>query len=112
MKTLDLIDCCPSLAVDALGDEDAEAAAQVFGTLSDPARVKILNRLARSDEAVCACEFMGSLGLAQATVSYHLKKLTDAGLLEREQRGKWAYFTLDRNAFASLASLVRIPEVV
>lgn len=112
MKTLTLIDCCPSLGADAMGDDEAEAAAHVFGTLADPARVKILNRLAHSDEAVCGCEFMGPLGLAQATVSYHLKKLTDAGLLEREQRGKWAYFTLNRDALANLANVVRIPEVV
>ena len=73
---------------------------------------KIVNLLARSEEPVCACEFVPPLGLAQATVSHHLKKLTQSGLLEREQRGKWAYFSLNSEVAAQLVSLVRIPEVV
>jgi ArsR family transcriptional regulator len=112
MKVLDLVDCCGSLGDDALDDEQAEGTAAVFKALGEPARVKIVNLLARSDEAVCACEFIPALGLTQATVSHHLKKLTDAGLLEREQRGKWAYFSLNPEAVARLEGLVRIPEVV
>jgi ArsR family transcriptional regulator len=54
---------------------------------------------------VCACEFNDSLGLAQPTVSHHLKKLTEAGLLERKQRGKWAYFSLRREAVSTLAAV-------
>jgi ArsR family transcriptional regulator, arsenate/arsenite/antimonite-responsive transcriptional repressor len=112
MKTLDLVDCCRPLAADGLGERDAEATAQLFKTLADPARVRIVNTLARSDKPVCACEFIPTLGLSQATVSHHLKKLTDVGLLDREQRGKWAYFSLDREAARRLGALVRIPEVV
>jgi ArsR family transcriptional regulator len=109
---LELIDCCRPLGGEALADAEAIATAQVFKALADPARVKIVNLLARSDEAVCACEFNLALGLTQATVSHHLKKLTEAGLLEREQRGKWAYFSLNSEAVAQLANLVRIPELV
>jgi len=112
MKALDLIDCCRPLDAEALDDEDAEATARVFKTLADPARVKIVNLLAGGGEPVCACEFIPALGLTQATVSHHLKKLTDVGLLEREQRGKWAYFSLKPDALAQLANLIRIPEVV
>jgi ArsR family transcriptional regulator, arsenate/arsenite/antimonite-responsive transcriptional repressor len=86
MKTLDLIDCCRPL--------DADGTAVVFKALSDPARVKIVQLIAERGEPICACEFVPTLGLSQATVSHHLKKLTEAGLLEREQRGKWAYFSL------------------
>jgi len=111
-SSFDVIDCCRPLGSESLAEEEADATAQVFKTLGDPARVKIVNLLARSDGPVCACEFIPALGLAQATVSHHLKKLTDVGLLEREQRGKWAYFSLDADAAAQLASLVRIPEVV
>jgi ArsR family transcriptional regulator len=112
MKTLDLIDCCGSLGDATLDDEHAEGTATIFKALADPARVKIVNLLARSDEPVCACEFIPALRLTQATVSHHLKKLTDAGLLEREQRGKWAYFSLNPEAVSRLEGLVRIPEVV
>ena len=112
MKELAVIDCCRPLGAAALGDEDAEAVAQLFEALADPSRIKIVNLLARRAEPVCACEFVPALGLAQATVSHHLKRLTDAGLLEREQRGKWAYFSLDPEAGARLEELVRIQEVV
>ena len=60
---------------------------------------------ATSGDPVCACEFEPALGLSQPTVSHHLKKLTDAGLLEREQRGKWAYFSLKRDAVDTLAAV-------
>jgi ArsR family transcriptional regulator len=112
MSALELIDCCRPLGAGALADPEAEATAQLFKVLGEPARVKIVNLLATSGEAVCACEFIPALGLTQATVSHHLKKLTEAGLLEREQRGKWAYFSLNSEAVARLGGLVRIQEVV
>jgi ArsR family transcriptional regulator, arsenate/arsenite/antimonite-responsive transcriptional repressor len=52
------------------------------------------------------CEFTGPLGLSQPTVSHHLKKLVQAGLLHREQRGTWAYYSLDRDALGRLAGVV------
>jgi ArsR family transcriptional regulator len=112
MSSPELIACCQPLGAATLSDEEAEATAALFKALADPARVKIVNLLATTGEPVCACEFMPALGLAQATVSHHLKKLTDAGLLEREQRGKWAYFSLNPEASARLAGLVDFPEVV
>jgi ArsR family transcriptional regulator len=107
-----LFDCCRPLGAPALLDAEAEAMASLFRALADPARVKIVNLLATSDEPVCACEFEPSLELSQPTVSHHLKKLTDAGLLEREQRGKWAYFSLKPEASSQLERLVRMAEVV
>ena len=106
-----VVDCCGPLAADTLAEGEADATAQLFKALADPARVKIVNRLARSEAPVCACEFIPALGLSQATVSHHLKKLTQVGLLEREQRGKWAYFSLNPQAAAQLASIVRFEEV-
>jgi ArsR family transcriptional regulator, arsenate/arsenite/antimonite-responsive transcriptional repressor len=108
-KPSQVIACCRPLAARALSDEQAEATAALFRAVADPARVKIVNLLATSDEPVCACEFEPALGLSQPTVSHHLKKLTDVGLLEREQRGKWAYFSLNGQAIERLASLVQIP---
>jgi len=105
------IACCRSLGAPTLSDDEAEATAALFKALGDPARVKIVNLLATSEEPVCVCEFVPALGLAQPTVSHHLKKLADAGLLEREQRGKWAYFSLNPEASAGLAGLVELQEV-
>jgi ArsR family transcriptional regulator len=104
------IACCAPLVAPVLSDEEAEATAALFRALGDPARVRILNALARSDEPVCACEFNGPLGLSQPTVSHHLRKLVDAGLLEREQRGKWAYYSLNPEAASTLAALVDLEE--
>jgi ArsR family transcriptional regulator, arsenate/arsenite/antimonite-responsive transcriptional repressor len=105
------IACCALLAAPVLDDDEAIATAELFKALADPARVRIVNALAMTDEPVCACEFEPSLGLAQPTVSHHLKKLTEAGLLEREQRGKWAYFSLKRDAVEKLAAVADLKGV-
>jgi len=112
MRELELIECCRPLGAPSLSDEEADATAALFRVLADPARVKIVNLLATSDEPVCACEFEPALRLSQPTVSHHLKKLTEAGLLEREQRGKWAYFSLTPDASSRLEQVVRMTEVV
>ena len=111
MTELALIACCRPLGEPTLSDEEAETTANLFKVLADPARVKIVNLLATTGEPVCVCEFMPTLGLAQPTVSHHLKKLTDAGLLEREQRGRWAYFSVNREALECLSRLVDFEEV-
>lgn len=105
------IACCAPLGAPVLDEGEAVATAELFKTLGDPARVRIVNLLATSGEPVCACELYEPLGLAQPTVSHHLKKLTDAGLLEREQRGKWAYFSLQRDAVEKLAAVADLKGV-
>jgi ArsR family transcriptional regulator, arsenate/arsenite/antimonite-responsive transcriptional repressor len=95
--------CCAPLAADGLTEEEAEATAELFKALADPARVRIVNALATSPEPVCICNLIEPLGLSQPTVSHHMKKLLDAGLVEREQRGKWAYFSLRPEAVEQLA---------
>ncbi|MEJ7568509.1 MAG: metalloregulator ArsR/SmtB family transcription factor [Gaiellaceae bacterium] len=93
------------MSAPTLSEEEATGTAELFKALGDPARVRIVNLIATAGDAVCACDFNQVLGLAQPTVSHHLKKLTDAGLLEREQRGKWAYFSLKRDAVEKLAAV-------
>ena len=100
------IECCAPLAASALSDDEVEATATLFKALGDPARVRLVNLLAAAGEPVCLCELIEPVGLAQATVSHHLKKLTDAGLLHREEQGKWAYFSINDEAMALVASLV------
>ncbi len=103
--------CCAPLAAPALNEHEAAATSELFKSLADPARVRIVNVLATAGEPVCACELYEPLGLSQPTVSHHLKKLTDAGLLEREQRGKWAYFSLRRDAVEKLAAVADLKGV-
>src|SRR5437763_17184376 len=105
MVAVAAVDCCAPLAAPVLSDEEAEATADVFRALSDPARVRIVNVLATSGEPVCVCNLIEPLARSQPTVSHHLKKLTEAGLLEREQRGRWAYFSLKREAVETLSAV-------
>ena len=105
------VSCCGPLAAPTLSDAETRATADVFKALADPARVRIVNVLATSGEPVCVCNLIEPLGLSQPTVSHHLKKLTDAGLLEREQRGKWAYFSLRPEAVEKLGAVVELKGV-
>lgn len=103
--------CCAPLGAVTLDPSEAEATARLFKALGDPARVRIVNSLATSDEPVCICDLVEPLGLSQPTVSHHMKKLADAGLVEREQRGKWAYFSLKREAVEKLAAVADLRGV-
>ena len=95
MKSLPLIECCAPLTAETLSDAEAIELERLFRALGDRHRVKILNLLMQaSGEPVCVCELVPALGLAQATVSYHLKQLGEVGLLERERRGTFAYYRL------------------
>ena len=106
MRVLPLIDCCAPLGAQTLSDEEAQASAALFAALADPARVRIVNFVATSDDPVCACHLIEPLGLSQPTVSHHLKRLVGAGLLDREQRGKWVYLSLRPGAMSRLAGLI------
>ena len=104
-------DCCRPLDEDGLTAEEAETTAAVFKALADPARVRIVNLLARNPESVCVCELTPAIGLSQPTVSHHLKKLVQAGLLRREQRGVWAFYSLDREGIERAASVLELKGV-
>jgi ArsR family transcriptional regulator len=97
--------CCAPLGTPVLSEDEAEATADLFKALADPARVRIVNVLATNAGPVCVCELIEPLALSQPTVSHHMKKLLDAGIVEREQRGKWAWFTLSRQATEKLAAV-------
>jgi ArsR family transcriptional regulator len=110
--TLETIECCVPLSAEVLSDEEAEATAALFKALADPARVRIVNMLATSGgDPVCICHLIAPLGLSQPTVSHHMKRLLDAGLVEREQRGKWAYFALKGDAVEKLALVADLKSV-
>jgi ArsR family transcriptional regulator len=111
-ETVEAIQCCVPLHADVLTDQEAEATAALFKALADPARVRIVNVLATSDgEPVCICHLIEPLGLSQPTVSHHMKRLLDAGLVAREQRGKWAYFALKGDAVEKLALVADLKGV-
>ena len=117
MTSLPLVQCCAPLAEPALTEQEAKELETVFKALADRHRVKILNRLiGAGGEAVCVCDFEEMLNLKQSTVSYHLKLLLDAGLVEREKRGSYAYFSLAPGALEHVSGLlgyrVSVPSAV
>jgi ArsR family transcriptional regulator len=112
MYALPVIQCCRPLDAPSLSPGEAEATARLFKALGDPTRVRILNVLATTGEPVCVCELTPALGLSQPTVSHHLKKLTEAGLLAREQRGTWAYYSIDPDAADRLRAVADLKGAV
>ena len=102
------IECCGPVGAVGLTDAEVEATAQLFKALSDPHRVRIVNLLANAGEAVCVCDITDLIGLSQPTVSFHLKKLVSSGLLDREKRATWAYYSLNRKALDQLADVVKV----
>lgn len=98
------IACCTPLAMD-LEQREAAGLASVFAALGDPTRVRIVSALLRAGEACCVCDLEPGLGVGQSTVSYHLKRLLDVGLLEREKRGTFSYYRLAPQAIDSARAL-------
>ncbi len=97
MRAITLIDetCCPRVLAAPLGEDEAERLAGALRVLADPARLRLLSLIgSHPDGEACVCDLTVPLGLSQPTVSHHLKVLTDAGVLGREQRGRWVYYSL------------------
>ncbi len=93
MADSDTLLCCAPLSTPDLSNDDAEELAAVLKALADPIRLRVISLIASSGP-VCACDLPAILDRSQPTVSHHLGNLVKAGILEREQRGKWAWFRL------------------
>jgi ArsR family transcriptional regulator len=95
--------CCPSVLAAPLGAEEAANMAKGFSALADPARLRILSILAAAPEGeVCVCDFVEPVGKSQPTISHHLRILGEAGLVHGDRRGKWVWYSLDRERLARL----------
>ena len=105
MKQIAVIDqaCCPQVLGSPLSAAEAEDLAGALRVVADPARLRLLSLIAATEGSeACVCDLTEPLGLSQPTVSHHLKVLTDAGLLAREQRGRWAFFRVEAEPLALL----------
>ena len=101
----DLDACCVPLLSSPLSEDAAETLATALQALADPARLRLLSLIAACPGSeACGCDLTAPIGLSQPTVSHHLKVLHEAGLLERERRGKWVYFKVRPEPLASLRS--------
>lgn len=97
--------CCSPMTGGVVSDETAETLARMFKALGDPTRVKLLSLIAAAPAGeACICDLTGPVGLSQPTVSHHMRLLVEAGLATREQRGKWAYYSVVPDMLSSLAT--------
>ncbi len=98
---------CPPLLAGPLDADEADTLARALKALADPARLRLLSLIqAQPSGEACVCHLTEPLGLTQPTVSHHLKVLLNAGLVEREQRGSWAYFRIVPGRLRSLSELL------
>jgi ArsR family transcriptional regulator, arsenate/arsenite/antimonite-responsive transcriptional repressor len=93
--------CCAPVTAGRLDEDAATELARVLKALADPVRLQLVSIIGASDE-VCACDLPALLDRSQPTISHHLTQLVRAGLISREQRGKWAWFRLRPDGFAAV----------
>lgn len=98
---------CPPLRAGPLDADEAAALAQALKVIADPARLRLLSLIqAQPSGEACVCHLTEPLALTQPTVSHHLKVLLEAGLVERERRGSWAYFRVVPDQLHALSELL------
>jgi ArsR family transcriptional regulator len=89
-----------------LSPHDAEQMATMFKALSDPVRVRLFSRVASAEGGeACVCDIQ-DVGVSQPTVSHHLKKLREAGLLTSERRGTWVYYRVAPGVLLAMAQML------
>lgn len=99
--------CCPSVLAAPLNAPDAAELARGFTALSDPVRLRVLSMLAAAPAGeVCVCDFVDPLGKSQPTISHHLKILSEAQLVRFDRRGKWVWYSLNRERLAALQAAI------
>jgi ArsR family transcriptional regulator, arsenate/arsenite/antimonite-responsive transcriptional repressor len=110
--TLPLIgNCCSPAVGTAISPGDAETLAASLKAIADPIRLRLISLVAaHEDGEACVCELTEPVALSQPTVSHHLKILVDAGVLTREQRGKWAHYRLVPNTLNTISALIATPS--
>ena len=99
--------CCSPLTSEPLDEDQAGRIAPVLKALADPARLRLLSLVAsHSDGEACVCDLNDAFDLSQPTISHHLKVLHEVGMLNREKRGVWVYYSLNREALSDLGVLL------
>ncbi len=99
--------CCPPSEGPRVSEREAETYAGWFKALADPTRIRILNLLAQSDEAVCVCDIVDHFPLGQPTISHHLKVLRDVRFVAAERRGTFMYYQVNHACLAEFPEAAR-----
>lgn len=99
--------CCTTAGGEPMSMAQATATASTLRALADPTRLRLLSLISSSADAeACVCDLTDPVGLSQPTVSHHLKVLVAAGILSREKRGVWSYYSLVPGSLESLAAVL------
>ncbi|MFF6786981.1 metalloregulator ArsR/SmtB family transcription factor [Streptomyces sp. NPDC012510] len=99
--------CGPGLNCQPLDRTEAEQLSAILKSIADPTRLQLFRLLEQApDGEACVCDLADSLGLRQSTVSHHLKIMTEAGLLDRERRGTWAWFSVNHDGLQRIRSIL------
>jgi ArsR family transcriptional regulator len=102
--------CCPGADCELLPRAQADELAEVFKALADPTRVRLLQYLAESQSGTaCACHLPTALGISQPTLSFHMRKLHDAGLVAREKRSRWVHYSIRPEALERVRAFLALP---
>ncbi|MFE5958026.1 MULTISPECIES: ArsR/SmtB family transcription factor [Streptomyces] len=99
--------CTSGLACLLIEREEAQRLADMLKAIADPTRLQLLRLIERAPNGeACVCDLTDCLGLRQPTVSHHLKKLTEAGLLDRERRGTWAWYSVNHDGLRRVRTIL------
>lgn len=96
--------CCAPVAYPDVGREAAERLAAIAKALGDPIRLQLVDVLRKHAGKVCVCELQPLFDVSQPTLSHHLKKLREAGIVDSERQGLWAYYYVRPEAVGELAA--------
>jgi ArsR family transcriptional regulator len=107
LTPVEAVACCSPVTREPLSAEQAEQVVPLVKALADPVRLRLLSLVAsHADGEACVCDLNDAFALSQPTISHHLKLLHEAGLLERDKRGVWVYYRVNRSALTDLAGLL------
>jgi ArsR family transcriptional regulator, arsenate/arsenite/antimonite-responsive transcriptional repressor len=106
LPLLDLNACAPAPGSEPMARSKAEEVSSLLKAVADPTRLQILAMIASTEnKEACVCDFTEPLGLTQPTVSHHIKKRSEVGLVNRERRGTWVWYSLNRERWNQIAEL-------
>jgi ArsR family transcriptional regulator len=106
---LDVITCAPNGLTSPIDRPEAEQLATLLKAIADPTRLQLISYInASGNSEACVCNLTEPLGLSQPTVSHHLKVLTEAGLIDREKRGTWVWYSINQERWQQISQLFEI----
>jgi ArsR family transcriptional regulator, arsenate/arsenite/antimonite-responsive transcriptional repressor len=104
-------ECCPSLTAAPLTEEQAEALAPIFKAFADPVRLRLMSMIASTTE-ICVNDLASEFNVTGPTISYHLRILREANLVDSKRRGTFVYFRVQPESLRPLSALLQVPEPV